>query len=79
MEGTYIYVFPTEEGKPPRALLANAQMIAEDEEPVGLAVGADVATWSADTGAWMLNGLPVPPELSAAISEHAADLGVPGF
>ena len=61
-----IYVLPTEEHLPPRAVLL------EDEQ----ADGGPLVTWSHDSGTWMLGELPVPPELGEAITAHARALGV---
>jgi hypothetical protein len=66
---TAIYVLPTEAGLPPRAVLG---------EPVlgGKMVVGTIAMWTADMGCWTLNGVPLPPELSDTITEHAKSLGV---
>lgn len=68
-----IYVMPTEEGLPPRALIYSANP-GEDEGAV--AVTGVIAAWSRDAGAWMVDGLPLPSELGGAITEHAKSLGV---
>jgi len=74
MEGqspTFIYVLPTEEGLPPRAMVG--QMIElEDREAVATAL----ATWVADNGRWEIEGTPVPNDMGEAITEHAKTLGV---
>lgn len=69
-----IYVMPTEEGKPPRALLA--QDIVEVDGGM-MAVGVAVqAVWSSDSGAWFVDGEPIDPEIGEAITNHAKELGV---
>lgn len=80
MHITTIYVYPTETGLPPRALIGHADV----EEPEDLETeveveGQAVAVFSNDIGCWTLNGEPVPTQLSDAISAHARNLGVPGF
>lgn len=72
-----IYVLPTEEGQPPRAIVADAddlQRAQEPDEPVE--VSGCLAVWSRDAGCWMNEGMPLPPELGDAITAHAKDLGV---
>lgn len=73
-----IYVLPTEEGYPPRAILGQAE--SEDEVPdVGDTMFGDVAVWTGDLGCWTMHGTPLPKDLSDTISDHARSLGVPGF
>lgn len=65
---TAIYVLPTEEGVPPRAILGEAvgqNMLVEA-----------TAVWSNDAGAWMVEGVPVDQELGDLITAHAKSLGV---
>lgn len=62
-----IYVLPTEAGLPPRAIVG----AASNDTIEGV-----VVTWSADLGAWTLEGLPIPNELGEAITDHAKSLGV---
>lgn len=69
-----IYVLPTEEGKPPRAVLFEGE-IGE----IGDEIKGAMATWSNDNGAWMLGDIPAPPELGEAITNHARNLGVEAF
>lgn len=83
---TTIFVMPTEEGMPPRAILGNIEVpegeeLEQQESTVMEAVeaGQHMAVFSNDVGCWTLNGSPLPPELSDAISDHARNLGVPGF
>lgn len=67
-----IYVLPSEPGLPPRAMLGEP---VETEE--GVAMIGKLATWSSDTGVWLLEGGEILPlELSEAITAHAKDLGV---
>jgi hypothetical protein len=88
--GISIYVFPTEDGMPARAMLSKQPKVVNLEEegapepPEGVEVVAievqqAVAVWTADAGCWTVEGNPLPPGLSDAISAHAASLGVPGF
>jgi hypothetical protein len=67
-----IYVLPSEPGVPPRALLIEGQI---DPDAAGPVRGAQ-AMWSRDLGCWTTGGLPMSPELSEAITEHAKSLGV---
>jgi hypothetical protein len=85
-EVTTIYVMPTEEGLPPRAILGRFEV--EDEEAVQeldpspqemLESAQTVAVYSGDMGCWTIGGQPVDPTLAEKISAHAHDLGVPGF
>jgi hypothetical protein len=62
-----IYVLPTEEGKPPRALVGEAVQ--------GALMGVQVE-WSGEDGRWKFDGEPLEDELSEAITEHARSLGV---
>lgn len=62
-----IYVLPTEQGMPPRAVVGVSD---------GRAIMGSMAVWTADVGMWTLNGDPLPEELSDAITEHAKSLGV---
>lgn len=62
-----IYVMPSEDGQPPRALLFDG----DEPDP-----GAVLATWSRDVGTWMVGYAPLPAELAEAITAHAKDLGV---
>lgn len=70
-----IYVLPTEENLPPRAVLFEGpmMMMASDE---GTAIAGTLAMWSADIGTWVVNDIPLPQELADAITAHAKDLGV---
>ncbi len=68
-----IYVLPTEEGKPPRALIGQ---VVEADGLGEVMVGSNVATWSRDSGTWMMGAEPVPTELGDAITDHAKSLGV---
>lgn len=65
-----IYVLPTEEGMPPRAVIG---------EDMGDTISGSVAVWTADMGTWTMGGIPLPQELAEAISAHAGSLGVEGF
>jgi len=68
-----IYVLPTEEDRPPRAVLHTGPV---DDEAEGV-VTRVVVTWSRDMGTWLSpDGLPVPSELAEAITTHAKNLGV---
>ena len=69
-----IYVLPTEEGFPPRAVVAEQMAMT----PIGLvAEGGAMLTWSADVGTWVAEGgIPVPEELGAAVTERCRELGV---
>jgi hypothetical protein len=78
MEETAIYVLPSEEGMPARAILSPVDP-DDPELEVGKAIRGTLATWTADMGTWTVGGTPVPQELAGAISAHAASLGVPGF
>lgn len=74
-----IYVLPTEEGKPPRAILMSLDMQQPESEndPVMIQLTEKHVQWSFDTGAWMDDGgIPAPQEISDAITEHAKNLGV---
>jgi hypothetical protein len=62
-----IYVLPTEEGLPPRAVIG---------EQASGGIRGPLATWSRDSGAWEVGGVPVPDELGEAITDHAKSLGV---
>ena len=73
-----IYVLPTEEGMPPRAILTPVTGIGELNEEE-LSVVGQMAVWTADMGCWTVAGTPLPQALGEAISAHAASLGVPGF
>lgn len=65
-----IYVLPTEENIPPRAILGS---LDEEESTI---TGVQVL-WSNDIGTWATpDGLPVPPELAEMITGHAKSLGV---
>jgi hypothetical protein len=66
-----IYVMPTEEGLPPRAIVG---AIMQEEQ--GIAIAGAMATWNADTGVWMIEGQAVPEDMGEAITEHAKSLGV---
>lgn len=72
---TNIYVLPTEENLPPRAVLFDGPMVVMDSDE-GLIVAGTLSTWSSDIGAWTVGGLPLPQELSEAITAHAKSLGV---
>lgn len=75
LEGaTGIYVLPSEENMPARAIIGPAAVWEQVGAPVGL-----MATWSADTGCWQVEGDSIPPELGAAITERCRELEVPGF
>lgn len=91
MNNISIYVLPSEPHTPPRALLTLMETIGGDPTTmeelaetleregavVGIAVQRTLATWSADSGMWLLeDGSPVPVELGEAITEHAKNLGV---
>ena len=82
MEVMSIYVLETEENLPPRAILGlvDPDSISEDIEivTVGPMMGP-LAVFTGDMGCWTVAGEALPPELSGAISAHAASLGVPGF
>lgn len=67
--GMAIYVLPTEQGKPPQAVIGAP--MGEGETIMGV-----VSIWSADMGSWTVEGIPVPEDLSDAITEHAKSLGV---
>lgn len=71
-EATYaVYILPTEEGVPPRALL-----IKQILPGIGVATGDDVAVWTADVGTWTLHGMPLPQAAADAITAQARELGV---
>ena len=83
---TTIFVMPTMEGVPPRAVLGFQEVEdPEEQEPQEYSVqqaldeGQKMATFSNDIGCWTVDGVPLPEEFSDAISRHAHDLGVPGF
>jgi hypothetical protein len=63
-----VYVLPTEENLPPRAILF------EGETPN--AQNARVSVWSADVGTWTLEGVPLNTSLADIITGHARSLGV---
>jgi len=65
-----IYVLPTEEGKPPRAILIDPTQ--ESPQPIE----APMLIWSRDMGTWTQGGVPVPQELADTCTEHAKSLGV---
>lgn len=67
-----IYVLPSEPNMPPRAAIIEAAPLDDD----AMVVSETVATWSADMGAWIVDGVPLPQELCEAITEHAKSLGV---
>lgn len=70
---TSIYVLPSEEGLPPRALLMEGtEQVWERETVDGV-----FAVWSRDLGCWTTGGVPLPEELGEVITEHAKSLGVP--
>lgn len=72
---TSIYVLPSEQGSPPRAILGEYE--EEDDVPgLGEPVQGMLATWSQDLGVWMIGPNPLPNELSDAITDHAKNLGV---
>jgi len=67
------FVMPTEEGLPPRALVGEIFAL-----PGAIAIeNATMAVWTADVGAWCVEGVPVPEELGEHITERARELGVP--
>jgi hypothetical protein len=71
-----IYVLPTEEDAPTRALIG-FKMVAPDGNV--MLAGEQVA-WSNDSGLWVNEeGIPVPTDVGAAISQQARSLGVEGF
>lgn len=72
-----IYVMPTEEGKPPRAILYSMPVeTIEDARALSTVEGA-LATWSRDMGVWQMpDGTIVPEDIGNAITEHAKNLGV---
>jgi hypothetical protein len=72
-ELVHIYVLPTEEGLPPRALVWPESM---QTDPGKIPLDASVLVWTADVGGWTMQGTPVPSELGDAITQHAKDLGV---
>ena len=81
MQFNMIYVLPTEDGLPPRALLGYVDLEGADYRvptPQELEM-AEMAVFSMDAGCWTLAGTPLPQELSEIISGHASKLGVPGF
>lgn len=70
-----IYVLPTEENLPPRAVLFDpSEVLVGTEE--GLLVAGTLSTWSRDLGTWVIGDLPLPQELADRITEHAKSLGV---
>jgi hypothetical protein len=75
----YIYVLPTQEKMPPRALLYDelpVTLMSEGETILTAGVGMAV-TWSNDMGVWVgSDGIPLPPEVGEVITEHARSLGV---
>ena len=67
-----IYVLPTEEGRPPRAVVG--------EQAIDGFVGLPVQyVHDDDRWIWEANGQPVPDDLGEAITSHARWLGVPTF
>lgn len=68
-----IYVLPTEEGLPPRAVLIPLA-ISEPGEPM-VALGLPVAVAYEDE-CWRIDGEPVPEDANEAITQHAESLGV---
>lgn len=68
---TGIYVLPTEEGLPPRAILTD-----DTDVQLGDRIEGTLVVWSRDSGVWELNGVPLPSELGGAITAHAVSLGV---
>lgn len=73
MDMVSIYVLPTEEGKPCRALLFDGDKfdLETDTEIEG-----SIAQWSSDMGVWTVDGSILPTPLSDAITGHAKSLGV---
>ena len=71
---TQLYVFPSETGVPPRAVIAEEIAMT----PVGLvAENGAIVTWSADIGTWVAEGgIPVPEEVGEALTERCRELGV---
>lgn len=67
MDVLSIYVMPTEEGLPPRALVQTG-----DGTPLS-------AVYEDEKEAWTIEGEEVPDELSQAITDHARNLGVESF
>lgn len=70
-----IYVLPTEENIPPRAIIG--QIVPTQG---GAAITGVQATWSHDVGTWVNEeSIPFPQELADMITEHAKALGVEQF
>jgi len=85
-EGIGIYVLPSEENMPPRAMLFRQiegelpeELKAQLDEEAGMiqVVESTMVTWSNDSGTWLqMDGTPVSPDVGEAITQHAKDLGV---
>lgn len=60
-----VYVLPTEEGLPPRALLVP-----------GLFQPPIAARWSEELDTWTIDDIEVDDDLSNVITQHALTLGV---
>lgn len=69
-----IYVLPSEQGLPPRAVLHEVE--SEDELQPGTSIEGPLAVWSRDMGVWTVGGDPLPMALGDAITAHAKSLGV---
>lgn len=63
-----IFVLPSVPYTPPRACVGR--------HIPGVGLVGPVAIWSHDIGTWVMEGVPVEPDLAEAITEHAKDLGV---
>ena len=74
MEVFGIYVFPTVTGLPPRAILIDSPPSENANEASG-----PLAIWTANDGCWVLEGHPLPAELSDALTTRARELGVESF
>jgi hypothetical protein len=73
---------PVERNEALRAMAEDLQQKADAAEEMMepmIMVPGTYATWVQDSGCWMVGGQPVQQELGDAITNRAAELGVPGF
>lgn len=81
-EAIGIFIMPSEDGVPPRAILFTApQMrkieVADGVEAIALELSQGTVTWSRDLCAWISErGTAVPTVLGEAITARAKELGV---
>jgi hypothetical protein len=74
------FVLRSEDGQPPRAALSqiiDARVGDDGELMVGSATA--LATFSNDTGTWMIGDQPLPEEVANQITERCKELEVEGF